>query len=50
MEEQEISVVDYESIKQNYDLGYWTPTMVYLAARKGIITPDEYNRIVDKED
>lgn len=36
----------YEKIKKFYDLGLWTEEMVKNAFDKGIITEDEYNKIV----
>lgn len=36
----------YEKIKKFYDLGLWTEEMVKNAFDKGIITKDEYDKIV----
>lgn len=36
----------YEKIEKFYDLGLWTEEMVKNALDKGIITKDEYNKIV----
>ena len=32
-------------IKHNYDRGLWNETMVALAVKKGVITPEQYEEI-----
>ena len=36
----------YEKIKKFYDLGLWTEAMVKTAADKGVITSEEYKKII----
>jgi len=35
----------FEIIKQNFDRGLWTSSMVAVAVSKGIITSDQYETI-----
>ena len=42
--------MNYKTIKQNYERGLWSATMVYMAVRKGVITQEEYNEIVGKKE
>lgn len=37
--------MNYETIKKNFDRGLWTASMVKLAVRKGVITPEQYTEI-----
>lgn len=37
--------MSYETIKKNYDRGLWSKSMVKMAVRKGVITPEEYFNI-----
>lgn len=36
----------FEIIKKNFDRGLWSKRQVEIAKEKGIITEEEYNRIV----
>lgn len=36
----------FDTIKGYYHRGYWTATMVYKAAEKGVITPEQAEEIV----
>jgi len=36
----------YEKIKQYYEEGRWTKTMVRKAVERGVITPIQYEEIV----
>lgn len=38
----------YEMIKKNFDRGLWNEQMVKVAVQKGIITEEQYNKIVGK--
>jgi len=37
--------MSFETIKKNYERGLWTKQMVAIAVRKGIITPEQYQKI-----
>ena len=37
----------YNKIKKWYDMGLWTEDMVWNAVRKGILTEDEANEILE---
>ena len=39
----------YEKIKYYYEAGFWTAQMVYNAAKKGVITQEEADMIVNGE-
>ena len=39
--------MNYELIKLNYESGLWTKAMVKLAVRKGVITNEQYEEIVN---
>jgi len=36
----------YEMIKKNYERGLWSKQMVDIAVKKGIITKEQYEKIV----
>ena len=36
-------------IKNNFDKGLWSATMVKMAVKKGIITKEQYKEITAKE-
>lgn len=38
--------MNYDMIKRNYDRGLWNKQMVAMAVRKGVITKEEYQKIV----
>lgn len=38
----------YEKIKKYYEQGFWTEEMVFNAYKKGVITLEEYNTILNK--
>ncbi|MGI6194046.1 MAG: XkdX family protein [Eubacteriales bacterium] len=35
----------YEIVKHNYERGLWNKTIVKLAVKKGVITPEQYKEI-----
>jgi hypothetical protein len=37
----------YEVIKHNYDRGLWSDVMVRMCVRKGIITEEQYEAIIN---
>ena len=37
--------MSYEMIKRNFDRGLWTASMVVIAVKKGVITPEQYQTI-----
>ncbi len=37
--------MNYETIRKNFDRGLWTASMVKLAVRKGVISPEQYAEI-----
>ena len=37
----------YEKIKENYKKGFWSATMVQMAIRKGIITQEQCDEILN---
>lgn len=39
----------YEKVKEYYDSGFWTDTMLKNAVRKGWITEEEYEEIVGEK-
>ena len=41
--------MSFEIIKRNYDRGLWSAAMVKTAAKKGIITKEQYTEITGKE-
>ena len=41
--------MNYETIKKNYDDGLWTKTLVKMAVRKGVITPEQYKEITGED-
>ena len=34
--------MDFETIKRNYEKHLWNKTLVKMAVRKGLITPEQY--------
>lgn len=42
--------MNYEQIKHNYDRGLWTAAMVQMTVRKGVLTQDEANSIINGTD
>ena len=41
--------MNFETIKQNYDRKLWSASMVKMAVRKGVITPEEYKEITGEK-
>ncbi len=41
--------MNYETIKKNFDKGFWNKQMVRLAVRKGVITKAQYKEIVGED-
>lgn len=41
--------MNFELIKKNYDRGLWNKRQVEIAKEKGVITEEEYNKIVGDE-
>ncbi|MDR3038861.1 MAG: XkdX family protein [Candidatus Adiutrix sp.] len=41
--------MNFDLIKQNYNKGLWTKSMVALAVKKGVITQEEYAQITGDE-
>lgn len=41
--------MNFETIKNNYDKGLWPITLVKIAVKKGIITPEQFTKITGKE-
>ncbi len=41
--------MNFDNIKRNYDRKLWTKQMVRIAVKKGVITPEEYQRITGEE-
>ena len=41
--------MNYETIKKNYERGLWNAAMVKMAARKGVITKEQYKEITGKD-
>ena len=41
--------MNYETIKKNFDKGFWNKQMVRLAVRKGVITKVQYKAIVGED-
>ena len=41
--------MNYELIEKNYDRGLWNKRQVEIAKEKGVITEEEYNKIVGDE-
>lgn len=37
--------MNYDKIKYNYEMGFWSKQMVAMAVRKGIITAEQYEEI-----
>ena len=37
----------YEKIKENYEKGFWSAAMVQMAIRKGIITQEQCDEILN---
>ena len=42
--------MSYEIIKQNYERGLWTKAMVRVCVKKGLITEEQYDAIVNKKE
>ena len=42
-------IMNFETIKNNYDKGLWTKQLVRMAVRKGVITKEQYTEIVNEE-
>ena len=41
--------MSYEMIKRNYERGMWTKAHVLLAVRKGVITSEQAEEIINAE-
>ena len=41
--------MNFETIKSNYDRKLWSASMVKMAVRKGVITPEEYKEITGEK-
>lgn len=41
--------MNFELIKKNFDRGLWNKRQVEIAKEKGVITEEEYNKIVGDE-
>lgn len=41
--------MNYELIKKNYDRGLWNKRQVEIAKEKGVITEEQYKKIVGDE-
>ena len=41
--------MNFETIKRNYDHKLWSASMVKMAVRKGVITPEEYKEITGEK-
>lgn len=39
--------MNYEQIKKNFDRGLWTAAMVQMTVRKGVLTQEEANSIIN---
>lgn len=39
--------MNYEIIKRNYERGLWSKAQVMIAVKKGVITLEQYNEIVE---
>lgn len=37
--------MNFDTIKNNYDKGLWTKTLVKMAVKKGVITKEQYTEI-----
>ena len=40
--------MSYEKIKENYEKGYWSAAMVKMAVKKGVITQEQCNEIIER--
>ena len=40
----------FDIIKKNYEKGLWTEQMVEIALKKGIITAEQYEKIISKNE
>lgn len=40
--------MNYETIKSDYEWGLWTAAMVAMAVRKGVLTREQYQKIVGR--
>jgi hypothetical protein len=41
--------MNYELIKKNFDRGLWNEKQVEIAKNKGVITEEQYKKIVSKK-
>lgn len=41
--------MDFETIKRNYEKHLWNKTLVKMAVRKGLITPEQYKEITGED-
>lgn len=41
--------MNFELIKKNFDRGLWNEKQVEIAKKKGIITEEEYKKIIEKK-
>ena len=41
--------MDFETIKRNYEKHLWNKTLVKIAVRKGLITPEQYKEITGED-
>ncbi len=41
--------MNYETIKRNFDRGLWNVSMVRMAVKKGVITPEQFKEITGKD-
>ena len=41
--------MNFETIKNNYDKGLWTKTLVRMAVKKGVITKEQYTEITNED-
>lgn len=41
--------MNYEEVKRNYDKGLWNKTLVKIAVKKGVITPEQYKEITGED-
>ena len=41
--------MNFETIKRNFDRKLWSASMVKMAVRKGVITPEEYKEITGEK-
>ena len=41
--------MNYETIKRNFDRGLWNVSIVRMAVKKGVITPEQFKEITGKD-